>query len=188
MKTDAKSSVSGSDTTSPNAPASENMGGEKAALQSEAEFLKSEAMKARAAIGGALVDLRRNLQATADPHVLTRDHPWIAISTAAAAGFAAAVTLIPSKEQQALRALAELERARHAPPPPPSPNPTSDNSAAKGGMLGTIIAELVKTVRPMLTALVSAGIANVTKPGDSNGHAQNGAHGGADQEEISTPS
>jgi hypothetical protein len=163
MKTAEKSNENGSGTTPPSARGSENP-----ASLSEAEFLQREAARARAAIGEAIGELQRNLKATADPKILTRDHPWIAISTAAVAGFAAALTLIPSKEQQALRALAELERARHAPPPPADRK--SDNGAVNGaakdearaGFLGIIIAELLKTIRPLLTALLTAGITQVT--------------------------
>jgi hypothetical protein len=153
----------------------------------EAEFLQQEVARARTAIGNALSDLGQNLKATADPRHLTRDHPWVAISSAAVAGFAAAVTLIPSKQQQALRALAELERARHA--PPPSTAPPSDNSAPSGSILGTITAEVLKTIRPLFTALLSAGIAKATSnstgaapsnPAPSNGHSE--------EEQISTPS
>lgn len=177
MKTDAKNSVSGSAANPPNGPA---------APLTEAEILQQEAAKARAAIGEAFADLGQSLKATVDPHQLTRDHPWVAISTAVVAGFAAAVTLIPSKEQQALRALAELERARHAPPTPPPA--TSDNSVPAGGLFGSISAEVLKMVRPLLTTLLSAGIARATNgnvpAADGNGHAPDDTS----NPDISTPS
>jgi hypothetical protein len=194
MKTDAGNSGSSSAGTSPGGPNSES-----AAPLSEAEFLKREATRAKAAIGEALSDLGNNLKATADPHVLTRDHPWVAISAAAVAGFAAAITLIPSKEQQALRALAELERVRHAPPPAAA---TSDKAAAAegaaGGIFATIAAEVFKMIRPLITTLLTAGISRATAassgpaPADGNGHAdhQDGDHPNSDprDEEIATPS
>ena len=181
MKTDAKSSGSNSATTSPSAPPNEPQASHAAshdASLTEAQFLQQEAARARAAIGEALSDLGRSLKATGDPHVLTRDHPWIAVSTAAVAGFAAALTLIPSKEQQALRTLAELEKARHAPPPPPPS--TSDKHAT--GVFATIAAELLKTVRPLVTALLTAGITRAASApaAEGNGHTA--------EDEIATPS
>jgi hypothetical protein len=185
MKNDANSSVSNSDTTSPSARAT-NPAPADVSL-SEAEFLKREADRAKAAISQAFSELGQSLKATADPHVLTRDHPWLAISTAAVAGFAAAVTMIPSREQQALRALAELERARHAPPPAPPASPESDKSAAAaGGILGSIAAEALKTIRPLLTTLLSAGISRAVNA--TSGNPPEGANGHTTEEEISTPS
>jgi ElaB/YqjD/DUF883 family membrane-anchored ribosome-binding protein len=193
MKTAANNNESVSGTTSQSAPETE-----KTASMSEAEFLRQEAARAQAAIGEAIGDLRRNLKATADPKILTRDHPWIAISTAAVAGFAAALTLTPTKEQQALRALAELERARHAPPQSsdPASDPKSDNRTAKeeagAGFLGLIIAELLKTIRPLLTTLLTAGITQATggkanSQTDANGVKSNG-HAQAQDPGIASPS
>jgi len=45
------------------------------------------------------------MKTAADPHRLTKDHPWWPFSTAAVAGFAAAVAMVPVEEQQALRSL-----------------------------------------------------------------------------------
>ena len=176
--------MSNSGTTSPNARATN-----PAESLSEAEFLQREADRARAAIGQAFSDLGQSLKATADPHVLTRDHPWLAISTAAVAGFAAAITMIPSREQQALRALAELERARHTPPPAPLPASSSASdktAAATGGIFGSIAAEAAKAIRPLLTALLSAGISRAVNAGPNNPKADGNGH--TTEEEISTPS
>jgi hypothetical protein len=178
MKNDASNRVSGSGMTSPKMPSDE-----QSASLSEADFLKQEAGRAKAAIGRALTELGENLKATANPHQLTRDHPWVAVSSAAIAGFAAAVTMVPSKQQQALRALAQLERARSA--PPPAPAATSDKAAAMGGIGGTVVAEALKMLRPLLTTLLSAGVGRVAgggngPPSDGNGHVV--------EPEISTPS
>ena len=181
MKTDANNSGSSSATTSQSAASSEPG-------LTEAEFLQREAARARAAIGQALADLGENLKATADPHVLTRDHPWLAISTAAVAGFAAAVTLIPSKEQQALRAMAELERARNA-PPPSSPGTTDQpgaSTAPAGSIFASITTEVLKTVRPLLTTLITAGISRLASRGAAPSGPQTNGH--SPEEQISTPS
>ena len=161
---------------------------------SEAEFLAQEAARARAAIAGAFADLRKSVKSTVDPQALTRDHPWIAISTAAVAGFAAAVTLIPTKEQQALRALAELERARRAPPQPDAA--TSDKHEERegilGGLFGTILAEALKTLRPLITTLITTSIKNAAGagapiPSDGAAAGSNG-HSPDDQGEPEIPS
>lgn len=55
--------------------------------------------------------MRRQLQAGADPKRLTREHPWIAVGTAAVAGFVGAMVAVPSKEDAALKRLARIERA-----------------------------------------------------------------------------
>ncbi len=145
---------------------------------SEAEFLKQEAARAQAAIGHAFADLKQNLKATVDPHVLTRDHPWIAVSAAAVAGFATALTMVPTKEQQALRALAELERARHA--PPPARGGASDKHEAEGvasaGILATIAAELLKTLRPVLTTLLTAGITRAASGAGAGSSGEDGTN------------
>jgi len=195
MKSDASNSMSGSAAES-GGPSPNARGDEQSTAQlppsSEAEFLEQEAAKARAAINEALSDLGRNLKATVDPHMLTRDHPWIAISTAAVAGFAAALTLVPSKEQQALRALVELERARHGPPPSPASTtaPASDNSPKAAGAVGTIAAEAWKMLRPLATTLLSAGIARASggkaDGAGANGPAAGNGHSGKD--DISSPS
>jgi hypothetical protein len=199
MKSDASNSVSDSAAES-RGPSPNARGAEQSAAQSssqspppsEAEFLEQEAAKARAAINEALSDLGRNLKATVDPHMLTRDHPWIAISTAAVAGFAAALTLVPSKEQQALRALVELERARHGPPPSSASTTTarSDNSASAAGIVGTIAAEALKILRPLATTLLSAGIARASG-GKADGAVANGpaaGNGHSGEDDISSPS
>jgi hypothetical protein len=183
MKTDANNSGSSSATTSQTAPPSEpnpNL--------TEAEFLQQEAARARAAISRALSDLGQNLKATADPHVLTRDHPWLAISTAAVAGFAAALTLIPSKEQQALRALAELERARHATPPQAAAasDKPATSAAAKPGIFANITTEVLKTVRPLLTTLITAGISRLASGGAASPPPETNGH--TPDEQIPTPS
>jgi ElaB/YqjD/DUF883 family membrane-anchored ribosome-binding protein len=166
---------------------------QNSASLSEAQILQKEAARARAAISEAFSDLSRNLKATVDPHGLTRDHPWLAVSGAAVAGFVAAVTLIPSKEQQAMRALAELERARNA--PPAASAPASDNPARSGSILGTIAAEALKTLRPLLTAVLSASIAQASggAAGDKGGVASSGGavaaeNGHSAEEQISSPS
>jgi ElaB/YqjD/DUF883 family membrane-anchored ribosome-binding protein len=193
MKTDSGNNATSSGTTSASAKATDSAGAKPSSSLSEAEFLKQEAARARIAIGDALTDLGESLKATADPHVLTRDHPWIAISTAAVAGFAAAVAMIPSKEQQALRDLAELERARHAPPPSTSDKAVVEG-AVSGSVVGTIASEVLKTVRPLITTLITAAINHATsgfKSANSSDapHSETETNGHAGSaEEISSPS
>jgi hypothetical protein len=189
MNNDApnKPSISGEAPTTPSS-----------AGKSEAEFLKEEASNAQAAIKRALAELRNNLNSTVDPKLLTRDHPWIALSTVAVAGFAAAVTLTPSKQQQAMRALVEWERARHPVPPESDKKAMPTSEPHHQGIIQLIVSEAAKAIRPLLVALVTAGInrmndaagkgATDTEPAASptgNPHPTNGHH---DADQVSSPS
>src|SRR5438132_512560 len=112
----------------------------------ESAFLSAEARHARDAMGEAAARLKEHLKAAADPHWLTRRHPWAALGAAAVAGFAAGAAAIPSKEQQAMKKLAEFERLLHGPPPESAPPPpTSGNGRrerpGKESLLQTVIRE-----------------------------------------------
>jgi hypothetical protein len=57
---------------------------------SEAKFLDREAENAKAAIWSGLRKFKEDFGDAADVRMWTKEHPWIAVSVAAAAGFAAA--------------------------------------------------------------------------------------------------
>ena len=77
---------------------------------SESEFLEKQAHNAQVAIGNVLQDLKAKLGQGVDPKAWAREHPWMAVGAAAVAGFAATAALVPSKEEQALKKLASIER------------------------------------------------------------------------------
>jgi hypothetical protein len=127
-------------------------------------LLKREAERARAAMARALGDISTHLKSAADPHVLTREHPWVAVTTAVVAGFAASIALIPTREEAAIRKLAALERARHG--NGEKPRDASDKHQPTFGQ--TIVAELMKTVRPLLTTLLSATLTQLASAASGN--------------------
>lgn len=89
-----------------------------------------------------------------DPKAWAQEHPWIAIGAAAVAGFAATAALVPSKEEQALKKLASIERALNAGREQASNG--NGKHEEKGGTLKTILAEAAGLLRPLLASVVAA--------------------------------
>ena len=145
------------------------------AKRSEADLLKEEADRAREAIGKTIGDLKASLGRLADPHRLTHDHPFIAVGAAAVAGFAAAATMIPSRQQQAMRTLAAIEKALKQPAVEPSKTEEIKEAAA-GGWIGIVLAEVMKLVRPLLTTLISSSLSGMNST--SNNGSNNGSNDG----------
>ena len=59
------------------------------------QLLELEADDAQAAITALIQEMRRQVQAGADPKRLTREHPWVAVGSAAVAGFVGAMLAVP---------------------------------------------------------------------------------------------
>lgn len=106
-------------------------------------------------------EMKARLGQGTNPAAWAHEYPWITVGAAAVAGFAAAATLVPSKEQQALKRLARIERALH--PPAPRADHGNGNGDSKkeehGGMLSTILHEAIAVLRPALVSLMTAGLA-----------------------------
>lgn len=87
-----------------------------------------------------------------------KEYPWITVGAAAVAGFVATAALLPSKEEQALKKLAAIERALN--PAPPREEEHSNGNSKKGGagVMGTILHEVLNIAKPMLLSMMSAGI------------------------------
>jgi hypothetical protein len=140
---------------------------------SESEFLRLEAEKAKAAIAESLTGAKEALADNVDPRAMTRRHPWLALGTAAIAGFVAVAVAVPSKEERELRHLERLHRAMHPIPPTPPPantNGTAGKPTEKRSIGATILHELIQMIRPVLTAAITASIragANPPPPADS---------------------
>jgi hypothetical protein len=93
----------------------------------------------------------------------TGEHPWVALSAAAVAGFTVASLVIPTKEQQALRKLEKLERALHPPPPERDRadhhgNGHDADRRDKPGLLGSLLREIVHTGMPALSYAFAAAM------------------------------
>ncbi len=90
------------------------------------------------------------------------------VAGAAVAGFAAAAAFVPSKEDQALRRLAAMERALMPKPSRASAAHASgddgedagakDFSKGRSGFMGAIGRQLLETIKPALMSALTAGI------------------------------
>jgi len=122
-------------------------------------------------MGRALREFKAGLLHGVDPKVWAGRYPWMTMGAAAVAGFAAAATFIPSKEEQALKKLARIERALHPPPPPP-PKTDGDGNGhhdEKSGIMGSLVRELIGTIRPALISMLTAGVTGAAvKPSEAD--------------------
>lgn len=131
-------------------------------------FLEAEEIAARKAIRNTFAELK----ATASGALLGEaggsggagakqsakdifdEHPYLSLLGAAAAGFATAVAVVPSKEQQVLKKLAALERAVAL--------QGGDVAHPKPGgqtLSGTLIGALAGVIKPVLLHTVTAALA-----------------------------
>ena len=131
----------------------------------EAEYLAHQAAMAREAITGAFAELKTDLGRGVDPRMWMKSHPWMTLASAAVAGFAAASAAVPSKQQQALRKLASIERAVHASHHDGEPNGNGAKPAKHdGGFLGLLLHELISAVKPTLIAVLTSRMAPLAAP------------------------
>jgi hypothetical protein len=129
-----------------------------------------------AALKRTFTQMKGQLAEGANPVEWAREYPWITLGASAVAGFVATSMLVPSKEEQALRKLAKIERALHperhhresAKHEDSNGDGKPDHEEAGGhGMMGMLARELIKTFRPALVSLITAGVAGkVAKPSD----------------------
>jgi hypothetical protein len=145
---------------------------------SEADFLTMQQEYAKAAIGRAVGELKEALASGADPRAWAKQYPWATLAASALAGFAATAALVPSREQQALKKLAEIERALNPEPRrraerardehPDSVDGkggSDDYKAGKQSFMTAMLGEAIKAVRPALISLLTAGVtAKAAKP------------------------
>jgi hypothetical protein len=155
-------------TTSSSAPASAAQATTNPADLTEAQFLQQQAELAKAAIVNSFKRFTRDLGQGANPVEWAKEYPWVSVGAAAVAGFVAANMFIPSKEDQALKKLARLERALNPPPPPLIDTATPDKEPAKHGVLYGLLNQALKAIQP---AIISAITAHVAKNEPSNGQA-----------------
>lgn len=100
------------------------------------------------------------------PQAWAKEYPWITVGAAAVAGFVAASTLIPSKEEQALKKLAAIERALH--PHPPQPEPANGHGKKEGkSVIGSILHEVLAIARPAIVSMMTANLGGAAVPPDA---------------------
>jgi hypothetical protein len=186
MKTENAASAANTGTTSSsergkNAPPKPDDHKPAADKLNDADFLNRQAEEAMAAIKRTFTQMKDDLAEGANPVEWAREYPWITLGASAVAGFVATAMIVPSKEEQALRKLARIERAlnpdRHrresAKHEDTNGNGKSDRNetggggGGGGGLMGMLARELIKTLRPALVSLITAGVAGkVAKPSE----------------------
>ena len=148
--------------------------GEPAPTSDESAIHAQQAADAKAALSATLADIGRGFGQSANVGAWTRQYPWVTLSASAVAGFAASAILVPSKEDQALRRLARIERALH----PPQPKPKHDDGEEDGDNANAykrgshsfgraILGEVIKAIQPALLSMLTAGVtAHAAKPSE----------------------
>ena len=135
----------------------------------EIDFLKKQADHAHAAIARALANAKAGLAEGMDPREWTRAYPIVAVGSALAAGFVAAVMTIPSKEEQEIARLAKIHKAMN--PPPPAAAHGNGDTKEKESIWKTLLLEAALMIRPVLGSLLSAGLkGQKSPPADGNGY------------------
>jgi hypothetical protein len=142
---------------------------------SEADYLTLQQEHAKAAIGRVVGEMKTALAEGANPVEWAKQYPWATLGASAVAGFVAATMLIPSREQQALKKLAEIERALNPEPRRRAERERDEHPDSVDGKAGAdgyksgrqsfmtaLLGEAIKAVRPALISLLTAGVAGHT--------------------------
>ena len=185
MKTANETSATSTATTSRSEPENKSIKpapkpGEPAPKTDEAAFLAQQAADAKAAMTRALSEIGTSLGQSVNVAGLTRQYPWVTLGASAVAGFVASAMIVPSKEDQALKKLAKIERALNPAPPPPkhADAAAADEDGAKAyksgrqSMSRALLGEVIKAVQPALLSMLTAGVtAHAAKPSQEEMHA-----------------
>ena len=147
---------------------------------SEADFLTLQQEHAKAAVARAVKELTGAVAEGVDPRLWMKQYPWATLGASAVAGFVATTLLVPSREQQALKKLAEIEKALNPEPrrvrereKDRDDHPDSVDGkagadqykAGKQSFMTALLGEAIKAVRPALISLLTAGVtAKAAKP------------------------
>jgi len=137
----------------------------------ESAYLARQQQLATQAISRALSDALALGKQAADPQKLMATHPWVTLGGSLVAGFAAAAVAVPSKEQQALRKLARIERALNPQPAKPKHESNGNGHAAPDGetseqsfkagrssLTRAILGEVIGALKPAIVSLLTAGV------------------------------
>ena len=181
MKTDNAASASSSATTSTTGQKGNDPSRKDDSKLSESEYLEKQAKDAQAAISQVFQDIKAKLGQGVDPKAWAREHPWVTIGAAAVAGFAATAALVPSKEEQALKKLAAIERALNAGREKVESNGDGKHGKGGGGMLSTILSEAVGLLKPALASFVAAQMGGQQAQGEDSGAYPPGAYPTSEQ-------
>jgi hypothetical protein len=156
MNSDNASSGSSSGATSGTKPPDPDTPPEKL---SEAEYLAQQAETAKQALAHAWQEVKVRLGQGVAPAEWAKQYPWITVGAAAVAGFVATAALVPSKEEQALKKLAAIERALNPAPSREDERSSTGNGRKEGsGLVGTLLHEVLNIAKPVLLSMMTAGI------------------------------
>lgn len=144
----------------------------------ESVYLTRQAQLAKQAMRQTVADMGSLAAQGADPRQWMQQCPWATLGASAVAGFAATVLLVPSKEQQALKKLAAIERALQPPPPPKAKVKVESDGEPESGEAGyktgrqsftrALLGELIGAMKPAVISLLTAGVtATASKPTQS---------------------
>lgn len=120
-------------------------------------------------MGATLQDMKLELVRGLSPLELARRHPWLALLGSAVGGFAAAATLVPSREQQALDRLRRMHEAMH-PQKAVAPENGSKPETKRSTVGALLAGQLIGLIRPIVASLLSAALA--ARPNPSGQSAQ----------------
>jgi hypothetical protein len=123
---------------------------------SDSKYLQDQAEAAKDAMGRAWSEFMAGMGKSADPRQWAKAHPWITMASATVAGFAAASTLVPSKEEQALKKLAAIERALHIDGRPKRETNGDGAKEPKDGFLTRLMKEAFAAAGPVLANILGA--------------------------------
>jgi len=131
----------------------------KSSEPTEAQFLDQQAQQAMDALSRTMSLIGTNLGRSVDPRAWTQEHPWLSLTGAAVGGFVAASALIPTKEDQALKRLAKIERAI-APKPPVvvAADGDSDRHPVNKGLIHGLLNQILKSIQPAIMSAITAAI------------------------------
>jgi hypothetical protein len=124
----------------------------------EAEYLAQQAENAKLAMAKAWEQLKAKLGQGAAPQAWAKEYPWITVGAAAVAGFVAASAIIPSKEEQALKKLAAIERALNPAPAPRKEHENGNGKPEAKSWLSTMLHEVLNVARPAIISMITANM------------------------------
>jgi hypothetical protein len=141
---------------------------------SESEFLARQAEDARLAMGHAWADLKHSLASGVDVRNWTKQYPWIATSTALAAGVAAGYLLTPRDKDEFREMWEKLKDKLAGSRTDPNAvyvEPTRGGAAPQQqpSVLGSIVREALKSAMPLVTSMLGAAVGG-SEASSHNGH------------------
>lgn len=136
-----------------NKPATATTSTKEPPAATEAEYLDRQLAEAKAAISRVLGSIQDDLAHGADVRIWAREYPLASAGGAALAGLLAALAMVPSRQQRAIRKLAKLQKSVVETQVQPEPAP------AKGGSFFSRLGrEAIDAFKPAVMSAIAAGV------------------------------